>query len=79
MSYFKSALLNLSYTKFGAKMKVLKLGPKRPHLGNFGLELENTIVIIEISALEFYFLPWDRKMSCYGILGVEFVNNIVIF
>ena len=42
--------------KFGGKMKILKLAPKRPHLGIFGLELENIIVIIEISALEFFLL-----------------------
>ena len=56
MSYLKPALVNLSYAKFGSKMKILKLGAKRSHLGDFGLELENTIVIIEISALEFVLL-----------------------
>ena len=56
MSYLKPALVNLSYAKFGSKMKILKLGAKRSHLGDFGLELENTIVIIEISAVEFVLL-----------------------
>ena len=35
-------------------MKNTYLEPKMPDLGIFGLEFENTIVIIEIIALEFF-------------------------
>ena len=35
------------------KLKYLKLGPKTSYFGNFGLEFSKTIVIFEISTLEF--------------------------
>ena len=35
------------------KQKCLNLGPKMPYLGIFDLELKKTIVIFEISTLEF--------------------------
>ena len=46
LSYLKSAP-----SKFFAKKKFLKFGPKMSDLGIFGLEFENNIVIFEISAL----------------------------
>ena len=54
LSYLKSASLNLSTCKIlGKKQKCLNLVPKMPYLGIFGLEFENSIVIFEISTLEF--------------------------
>ena len=38
---------------FVQKWKSLNLEPKMPYLGTFALEFENTIVILEMSALEF--------------------------
>ena len=39
---------------FDLKIKILKLAPKMPYLGIFGLEFENNIVMFEISTLEFF-------------------------
>ena len=39
--------------KIGAKIKPLNSGPKMPHLGIFGPEVENDMVIFEISTLKF--------------------------
>ena len=39
--------------KFCEIMKMLKLGPKIPYLGIFGMEFENNIVIFDISTLKF--------------------------
>ena len=56
---FKKAFLYLkstpsSFSNFNAKKMFCKLGNKIPYLGSFGLEFKNTIVITEISALEFF-------------------------
>ena len=60
-----------------------------PYLGIFALELEHTIVIMEISALELALLQslvqkenswiWNQEMPYLGIFVVEFENNIAIF
>ena len=39
--------------KFNANKNSLNSGPKMPYLGFLGLKFEQTIVIIEMSALEF--------------------------
>ena len=51
LPYLKSAPSNLSNCKI--LQKCLNLGPKRPYLGPFWLEFGKTIVIFEISTLEF--------------------------
>ena len=50
LSNLKSAHYFQNFTK---KQKCLNLGPKMPDLFIFGLELENNIVIFEISTFEF--------------------------
>ena len=51
---FKISLFKLAYLQsFTKKQKCLNLGPKMPDLFIFGLELENNIVIFEISTFEF--------------------------
>ena len=52
----------------------------------FGLEFENTIVIIKINALNFAkfeakikISKFGTKMFCLGIFWLEFENIIVIF
>ena len=66
---------------FGAKIKILKFGTI------FGLEVENYIVIFEISTLEFVCLQnlvkkcqnVGPRMPYLGIFGLEFQKAIVIF
>ena len=61
---------------------------KIPDLGSFQLEFENSIVIIEISTLNFCLLAKFRekkrlnlegKIPDLSIFGLEFENSIVIF
>ena len=71
------------------KQKSLNLGPKMPYLRIFRLEFKNTIVIFEISVLEFVLLQslvqkykplnLGPKMFYMGTFGLELENNIVIF
>ena len=59
-----------------------------PYLGIFGLELQNTNVIYEISALEFVYLQTlvqkqkfinlGPKMPYLGIFGLEFHLGIFV-
>ena len=71
--------------KFNVKIKILKFGTKDMRdLGISGLELENNIIIFEISALEFVWLwnfvkkwKWkclnkERKMPYLGSFRLEF-------
>ena len=68
--------------KFGAETKILKFETKMPNLSVFELKFENTIVIIEISALEFVLfeslvqkkksLHLGPKMCYLGTFGREF-------
>ena len=57
--YFWARILKklLSYLKLGKisqqKLGCLNLGAKMPYLGIFELEFQNTIVIFEISTLQF--------------------------
>ena len=59
-----------------------------PYLGIFGKDFKTTIIIIEISTLQFVYLQnfakkqmskFGTKMPYLGIFGLEFENNIVIF
>ena len=52
LSYLKAYLIS----KFGAKIKILNLGPKMLDLGVFGLEFEKITDIIKISVLKFALL-----------------------
>ena len=52
LSYLKAYLIS----KFGAKIKILNLGPKMLDLSVFGLEFEKIIDIIEICILKFALL-----------------------
>ena len=54
LSYLKLAPSNLSKWKISQqKLGCLNLGAKMPYLGIFELEFQNTIVIFEISTLQF--------------------------
>ena len=63
--------------------------PKIPDLRILGLQFESTIVIFEISVLEFVLLQslvqkqkslnLVPKMPYFDFFGLEFENNIVIF
>ena len=54
LSYLKLASSNLSNCIIsGKKQKCLNLGPKMPYLSIFGIEFQKTIVIFEISTVEF--------------------------
>ena len=54
---FEISNLKLVYLQnFTKKQKSLNSGPEMPHLGILRLELENNIVIFEISTLEFVLL-----------------------
>ena len=59
--------------KLCAKMKILKFWPKVADLGIFGLDIGNTIVIIETRTLEFV---WLQNL---GIYGLKFEKDITIF
>ena len=51
---FEISTLKFSYLQnFTKKQKCLNLGPKMLDLGIFGLEIENSFVIFNISTLEF--------------------------
>ena len=60
-----------------------------PYLAIFGLEFENTIVIVEINALDFFllqslgqrqkYLTLGSKLSYLATFELEFESNFVIF
>ena len=52
LSYLKSAPIVL-IGKFREKIKIPNLGTKMTYLGSFGIEFRKTIIIFEISTLEF--------------------------
>ena len=57
LSFLKSLALNFSICKLSCKdKKYLNLEPKMSYLGIFGMKIENTVVLLEISALEFAYL-----------------------
>ena len=70
-------------------MKMPKFGTKNALFGNFGLRIKKTIVIFEISTLEFgirrnfvnklKYLNLGPKMTYLGSFGLQFENKIAIF
>ena len=90
LSYLKSAPSNLSDCKILRKNKSAWIWDQKYLVCVFlGKNFKNTIVIFEISTLEFVCLQnftekqkclnlWPKKTGL-GILGLEFENNIVIF
>ena len=72
-------------TKFHPKIKILKFGTKTALIEYFGLEIQKTNVVFEISILEFVnmqrFTQKQKKFKLrtkihyLGILGLQFNKN----
>ena len=41
--------------------------------------MKTTVVIFEISTLEFFMKNLEQKLLCLGVFGLEFEKSIVIF
>ena len=58
------------------KEKLLNLGPKMPHLGIFGLELENNIAIFKTSTLQELFSYLKSTPSNLGNCKISRKKNV---
>ena len=56
---------------FVREWKYLNLGQKIPYLGNFGLEFLKTIIIFEISTLEFVKSKFITHTKNFGIGSIS--------
>ena len=87
LSYLPVAPSNLPYCKIWCKnFKSLNFGPKILHLGIFGLEFEN-VVILEISNLEFAIAKFCEikkipkfgiKSALFGYFGLTLLKKTVV-